>query len=70
MTEGWDALEEDPRQKVWDAWPGAVLLDDEIIYYAEHHDLIRPFTQANLKPAPLPTHVGRRGKGRRESLQD
>ena len=62
MTEGWDALEEDPRQKVRDAWPGAVLLDEEIIYYAEHHDLIKPFTRVNLKPARYQLTLGGEAK--------
>ena len=53
MTLEWDSLEEDPRAEVRESWPGAVLLDDEIRYYASHEKfpLITPFCESNLKPA-------------------
>ena len=38
--------EHDPHSEVH-----GVLLSDEIIYYAENHQLIAPFDRANLKPA-------------------
>ncbi len=49
----WDSLEIDPRSDVQASWVGAVLLSDEIKYYAERKDypLIHPFVEANLKPA-------------------
>ena len=60
MTNGWKSLEEDPRQEVWDAWPGAVLLDDEIKYYATKVTpcLISPFNEDNLKPARYQLTLG------------
>ena len=45
-----------------DTWPGAVLLDEEIRYYAEHHDLIKPFTRKNLKPARYQLTLGPEAK--------
>ncbi len=36
MKLAWDSLEEDERFPGWKSWPGAVLLDDEIKYYASH----------------------------------
>ena len=53
MTLERKSLEEDPREEVWKSWPGAVLLDDEIRYYAkqEEYPLIKPFCEDNLKPA-------------------
>ncbi len=35
-----------------------VLLSDEIIFYAENHDLITPFNRSNLKPAGYELTVG------------
>jgi deoxycytidine triphosphate deaminase len=32
----WESLERDPRVDVWENWPGAVLLDDEIRFYSNH----------------------------------
>ena len=59
-TTQWESLEEDPRQDVWDSWPGAVLLDDEIRYYATEtpYPLIDPFYEANLKPARYQLTLG------------
>ena len=64
MTTQWESLEEDPRPEVWDAWPGAVLLDDEIKYYATHpqYRLIDPFVEANLKPARYQLTLGSEAK--------
>ena len=62
VPEEWDALEEDPRPQIWGAWPGAVLLDDEIRYYAEHHALIEPFNPGNLKPARYQLTLGQEAK--------
>ena len=56
----WDSMESDPRQEVWQAWQGAVLLDDEIKYYSTSHEqaLISPFDEANLKPARYQLTLG------------
>ena len=64
MATEWDALEEDPRPPVWGSWPGAVLLDDEITFYAEHpqYPLISPFNQSNLKPARYQLTLGPEAK--------
>jgi deoxycytidine triphosphate deaminase len=35
-----------------------VLLSDEIIYYADNHNLIRPFNRDNLKPAGYELTIG------------
>ena len=53
MTDKWESLEEDPREDIWETWPGAVLLDTEISYYAKHptYPMISPFDEDNLKPA-------------------
>ena len=60
MTNEWQSLEEDPRQDIWDSWPGAVLLDDEIKYYATRVTprLIYPFNERNLKPARYQLTLG------------
>ena len=60
MADSWESLENDPRQVEWSSWPGAVLLDDEIRYYASHPDypLITPFDEANLKPARYQLTLG------------
>ena len=60
MADAWESLEEDPREEVWNSWPGAVLLDDEIRYYAECTDyrLIDPFVKDNLKPARYQLTLG------------
>ena len=64
MTPTWDSLEEDPRQDVWNSWPGAVLLDDEIRSYASHatYPLIHPFNEENLKPARYQLTLGPEAK--------
>ena len=64
MAAEWDALEEDPRPPVWGSWPGAVLLDDEITYYAEYpqYPLISPFNRSNLKPARYQLTLGPEAK--------
>ena len=56
----WESLEKDPRDHVWNSWPGAVLLDDEIEYYAKQskYPLISPFDKANLKPARYQLTLG------------
>jgi deoxycytidine triphosphate deaminase len=60
MPNQWESLEEDPREDVWESWPGAVLLDDEIEYYATHAEfpLISPFKKENLKPARYQLTLG------------
>ena len=63
MTLEWKSLEKDPRFETcesWKCWPGAVLLDDEIRYYAEcsSYKLIDPFNEANLKPARYQLTLG------------
>jgi len=37
---------------------GGVLLSDEIIFYADNHNLIQPFYRENLKPAGYELTVG------------
>jgi deoxycytidine triphosphate deaminase len=56
----WKSLEEDPREDVWANWQGAVLLSDEIEYYARHpkYPLIQPFEKKNLKPARYQLTLG------------
>ena len=60
MADAWESLENDPRQVEWSSWPGAVLLDDEIRYYANHpkYPLIAPFVEDNLKPARYQLTLG------------
>ena len=60
MKHKWESLEKDPREHVWNFWPGAVLLDDEIEYYAKQpeHPLISPFDKKNLKPARYQLTLG------------
>ena len=60
MSLAWESLEKDPREDVWKSWPGAVLLDDEIKYYASHpkYPLIDPFFDENLKPARYQLTLG------------
>ena len=60
----WESLEEDPREDLWKSWPGAVLLDDEIEYYAKQskYSLIKPFNKANLKPARYQLTLGKEAK--------
>ena len=60
MANNWESLEEDPRQEVWETWPGAVLLDDEIEYYSSRpeYPLISPFNKENLKPARYQLSLG------------
>ena len=64
MAADWDALEKDPRPPEWGSWPGAVLLDDEITYYAERpqYPLICPFNRSNLKPARYQLTLGPEAK--------
>lgn len=64
MTTEWDAHEEDDRESVWESWPGAVLLDDEIAHYAEdpEYPLISPFDPGNLKPARYQLTIGPEAK--------
>ena len=58
-------LEKDPRHEVRNAWPGAVLLADEIEYYASSSDipdglhLIEPFELEQLRPASYQLTLGR-----------
>ena len=60
MANNWESLEDDPRQDVWETWPGAVLLDDEIEFYSKHpkYPLITPFDSNNLKPARYQLSLG------------
>ena len=60
----WESLEEDPREEVWKEWSGAVLLDDEIRYYAtrDEYPLITPFSEDNLKPARYILTLGDQAK--------
>ena len=64
-SEDGPSLEEDPRREVRDAWPGAVLLADEIEYYASSSDipsrsrLIEPFELGRLRPASYQLTLGR-----------
>lgn len=60
----WESLEEDPRPEVWEHWPGAVLLDDEIQFYSQHsqYPLIDPFNEGNLKPARYQLTLGDEAK--------
>jgi deoxycytidine triphosphate deaminase len=53
-------LRKDPRDEVWANWQGAVLLSDEIEYYATLKDnpLIDPFDPGNLKPARYKLRLG------------
>lgn len=64
MATEWDAHEKDDREPVWDTWPGAVLLDDQIAHYAEDPDypLIFPFDRKNLKPARYQLTIGPEAK--------
>ena len=60
------ALEKDPRDEVRNAWPGAVLLSDEIEYYASSSDipdgfhLLEPFELGRLRPASYQLTLGRK----------
>lgn len=56
----WESLESDSRPDVWENWPGAVLLDDEIRHYclSEQYKLIDPFHEKNLKPARYQLTLG------------
>ncbi len=60
MATQWESLDQDPRHDVWESWPGAVLLDDEIKYYSTRADypLISPFNENNLKPARYQLTLG------------
>lgn len=52
-------LTADPRSDVWSKWQGAVLLRDEIEYYANlNPPLINPFERDLLKPASYHLCVG------------
>lgn len=64
MASEWDAREQDDREPVWNTWPGAVLLDDEIAHYAEdpNYRLICPFDRNNLKPARYQLTLGSEAK--------
>ena len=54
-----EPLAEDNRPELWDNWPGAVLLSDEIEYYCDNDPpLISPFIEANLKPARYQLTLG------------
>ena len=67
MTSSLDgqALEKDPRGEVRRSWPGAVLLADEIEYYASSPDipavsrLVEPFDLNRLRPASYQLTLGR-----------
>jgi len=53
-------LKEDPREEVRRGWQGAVLLSDEIAFYAQQKEcpLIYPFEPDNLKPARYKLRLG------------
>jgi deoxycytidine triphosphate deaminase len=53
LLTGTPPAEVDPHPSVH-----GVLLSDEIIFYATHHNLIRPFNRRNLKPAGYELCVG------------
>jgi len=57
---GPEILKKDPREEVSSNWQGAVLLSDEISFYATQkgHPLIHPFEPANLKPARYKLRLG------------
>jgi len=52
-------LKRDPRDEVWETWQGAVLLQDEIEYYASlDPPLIENFDKECLKPASYYLRLG------------
>ena len=52
-------LERDDRAQLWQDWPGAVLLSDEISHYCKGvPPLISPFNEKNLKPARYQLTLG------------
>lgn len=57
-----EVLEEDPRKNVQAMWQGAVLLSDEIKFYAtqkqKEQRLIDPFDENHLKPASYDLTLG------------
>lgn len=57
---GPEILKKDPREEVNKNWQGAVLLSDEISFYATQKalPLINPFEPANLKPARYKLRLG------------
>ena len=57
---GWKSLEQDRRSEIWDNWPGAVLLDNEIRQYCNDPEfkLIDPFDERNIKPARYQLTLG------------
>lgn len=57
---GHEILQEDPREEVSGKWQGAVLLSDEISFYATQNNcpLIHPFEPTNLKPARYKLRLG------------
>ena len=59
MTEKEKRLRRDPRDEVWENWQGAVLLKDEIEYYASlDPPLIENFDKECLKPASYYLRLG------------
>ncbi len=59
MTED-KRLRRDPRDEVWEDWQGAVLLRNEIAYYASlDPPLIKPLDTESLKSASYLLHLGR-----------
>ena len=54
-----EPLEKDERAQLWNNWPGAVLLSDEINHYCQGDPaLISPFDEKNLKPARYQLTLG------------
>ncbi|MBW1783149.1 MAG: hypothetical protein JRL30_20705 [Deltaproteobacteria bacterium] len=53
-AEEWPCPEDDERLRL----PGAVLLSNEIKYYAENYRMIEPFKEENLKPAGIYLRLG------------
>jgi len=57
---GSEIIKKDPREEVSSNWQGAVLLSDEISFYAtqKDHPLIHPFEPSNLEPARYKLRLG------------
>lgn len=68
-----ERLRRDPRDEVWENWQGAVLLKDEIEYYASlDPPLIENFAKEGLKPASYYLRLGSecRVGGKEHNLSD
>jgi deoxycytidine triphosphate deaminase len=62
MNELLPPLQRDPRDDVWNSWPGAVLLSDEILYYCTSDpkliDPFDPLKNLDQKPARCLLRLG------------